>query len=169
MTARKIVAKKTPSTKPATVTQSGVAKSTAIKKHTAAKLSPAIPKIVINSKPATKSLTNAKDVQPKKVKLIRDSFTMPSFDYDLIGVMKNLAASREVSTTNSKSADFQSALRRKRRGIEPGEIKRTVYRPMAQSRDFACRQGSAPDGQASICPDPPTPSHPHNWKTSDRY
>ena len=39
------------------------------------------------------------------------------------GTMKNLAASREVSTPNSKPADLQSALRRKRRGIEPGEIK----------------------------------------------
>ena len=37
--------------------------------------------------------------------------------------MKNLAASREVSAPSSTSADLQSALRRKRRGIEPGEIK----------------------------------------------
>ena len=33
--------------------------------------------------------------------------------------MKNLAASREVSTPNSPAADLQSALRRKRRGIDP--------------------------------------------------
>jgi hypothetical protein len=39
------------------------------------------------------------------------------------GVMKNLAASREVSTPSSKTADLQSALRRERRGIGPEEIK----------------------------------------------
>ncbi len=39
--------------------------------------------------PSTKvAAIPAKVVKPKKVKLIRDSFTMPSFDYDLIEVLK---------------------------------------------------------------------------------
>ena len=47
------------------------------------------PTKVKNAAPSTKeAATLAKVVKPKKVKLIRDSFTMPSFDYDLIEALK---------------------------------------------------------------------------------
>lgn len=45
-------------------------------------------KTVAAATPATKPVASAKTPKPKKVKLIRDSFTMPSFDYDLIAALK---------------------------------------------------------------------------------
>ncbi len=48
-------------------------------------------KTVAAATPVTKSAVAAapaKAPKPKKVKLIRDSFTMPSFDYDLIAALK---------------------------------------------------------------------------------
>jgi hypothetical protein len=46
--------------------------------------------------------------------------------------MNDLAASREVSTANRQTADLQSALRRKRRGIEPVEIDNVRARQILQ-------------------------------------
>ena len=48
-------------------------------------------KTVAAAMPVTKAAVAAalaKAPKPKKVKLIRDSFTMPSFDYDLIAALK---------------------------------------------------------------------------------
>ena len=73
MTVRKSVRKTTPGAKPlvakkpVTPTQKPAAQKTA--------------KAVVAAAPA-------KVPKPKKVKLIRDSFTMPSFDYDLIAALK---------------------------------------------------------------------------------
>lgn len=74
MTARKT----TPSAKPVPAKKPAVARTT--KKP---------PAKVKTAAPSTKAAaTPAKVVKPKKVKLIRDSFTMPSFDYDLIAALK---------------------------------------------------------------------------------
>ena len=72
MTVRKSVRKTTPATKPV-----------AVNKPVTPKQKPAAQKIV---KAAV--VAEAKVAKPKKVKLIRDSFTMPSFDYDLIAALK---------------------------------------------------------------------------------
>ena len=74
MTARKT----TPSAKPVPAKKPAVVRTT--KKP---------PAKVQTGAPSTKAAaTPAKVVKPKKVKLIRDSFTMPSFDYDLIEALK---------------------------------------------------------------------------------
>lgn len=74
MTARKT----TPSAKPVPA-----------KKPVVARTAKTPPAKVKTAAPSTKvAATPAKMVKPKKVKLIRDSFTMPSFDYDLIEALK---------------------------------------------------------------------------------
>lgn len=52
------------------------------------------PKNAKGETPSTKATAvSAKDAKIKKVKMIRDSFTMPSFDYDLIDELKGKALS----------------------------------------------------------------------------
>ncbi len=75
MPARKATARKTPTAKPAPKPSSRPApKAKAAKPVAAAKPAPA---------PAP-----AKSAEPKKPKLVRDSFTMPKADFDLIDALK---------------------------------------------------------------------------------
>lgn len=49
------------------------------------------------------TLTLGKSVEPKeKLKVIRDSFTMPQTDYDLITALKNRSLNSGVQTTKSE-------------------------------------------------------------------
>lgn len=78
MTVRKTVSKVAATTKPLPATKPAIAK---VPKPT--------PKNAKAVTPAAKAVpAPAKNAKPKKVKLIRDSFTMPSFDYDLIDALK---------------------------------------------------------------------------------
>lgn len=87
--------KKTPSANPVPAKQIAVGKSTkAVGKH------------FKTNKPTTKAApAPAKVAKAKKIKLIRDSFTMPSFDYDLIDALK-------VKALNSKAVLKKSELLR---------------------------------------------------------
>lgn len=92
MTVRKIVPKTVPSAKPVHT-----------KKPAVTKVPKAVPKTMKAAMPATKVVsTPAKDAKPKKVKLIRDSFTMPSFDYDLIDALKEKALSGKSAVKKSQ-------------------------------------------------------------------
>ena len=92
MTVRKIVPKTVPSAKPVHT-----------KKPAVTKVPKAVPKTMKAAMPATKVVsTPAKDAKPKKVKLIRDSFTMPSFDYDLIDALKEKALSGKSAVKKSE-------------------------------------------------------------------
>jgi hypothetical protein len=91
MTARK----KTPSAKPVPAKKPVVARKTK-KPTTKVKAAAPAPKVAGAS---------AKVAKSKKVKLIRDSFTMPSFDYDLIAALK-------VKALNSKAMLKKSELLR---------------------------------------------------------
>lgn len=88
MTARKT----TPSAKPVPAKKPVVAR-------TAKKLPTKAKTVVPSTKVAAKS---AKVVKPKKVKLIRDSFTMPSFDYDLIEALKAKGLSSKIIIKKSE-------------------------------------------------------------------
>jgi hypothetical protein len=84
--------KPTPSTKPVPA-----------KKPVAAKITKAPPTKVKAVAPSTKAAAVlAKDTKPKKVKLIRDSFTMPFFDYDLIDALKVKALNAKVAVKKSE-------------------------------------------------------------------
>ena len=74
MTVRKSVRKTTPGAKPLVA-----------KKPVTPTQKPAAQK---TAKAVVAAAAPAKATKPKKVKLIRDSFTMPSFDYDLIAALK---------------------------------------------------------------------------------
>lgn len=92
MTVRKTVPKAVPSVKPVPA-----------RKPTVAKASKAKPKAKKGAMPSKKVVsTPAKDTKPKKVKLIRDSFTMPSFDYDLIDALKEKALSGKSAVKKSE-------------------------------------------------------------------
>ena len=73
LTVRKSVGKTTTAAKPAAITKPATPKQI-----------PAAQKIV----KAAVVAASAKVAKPKKVKMIRDSFTMPSFDYALIAALK---------------------------------------------------------------------------------
>lgn len=88
MTARKTA----PSTKPVAAKKPAVARAT--------KAPSAKAKAVASSTKAADAL--AKDTKPKKVKLIRDSFTMPFFDYDLIDALKAKALNAKVAVKKSE-------------------------------------------------------------------
>jgi hypothetical protein len=85
MTARKAP----PSTKPVP------AKKTAVTKAQATKVKAVAP-------PIKAAAVVLKEAKPKKVKLIRDSFTMPSFDYDLIDALKIKALNGKVVLKKSQ-------------------------------------------------------------------
>ena len=90
MTVRKTVPKAVPTTK-----------TVPARKPAIAKAPKAIPKTA--AMPTTKVLSvPAKDAKPKKVKLIRDSFTMPSFDYALIEALKEKALSGKLAVKKSE-------------------------------------------------------------------
>ena len=92
MTVRKTVPKAVPSAKPVPAGKPIVAK--------APKTVPQAKKAAMPSKKVVS--TPAKDAKLKKVKLIRDSFTMPSFDYDLIDVLKEKALSGKLAVKKSE-------------------------------------------------------------------
>ena len=92
MTVRKTVPKAVPSAKPVPARKPTVAK--------APKAAPEVKKAALPSKKVVS--TPAKDTKPKKVKLIRDSFTMPSFDYDLIDALKEKALSGKSAVKKSE-------------------------------------------------------------------
>jgi hypothetical protein len=88
MTARRTAT----STKPVTAKKPAAARAT--------KAPPAKPNAVA---PSTKAgVVLAKDTKPRKVKLIRDSFTMPFFDYDLIDALKIKALNAKVVVKKSE-------------------------------------------------------------------
>lgn len=92
MTVRKTVPKAVPSAKPVPA-----------RKPTVAKAPKAVPEVKKAALPSKKVVsTPAKDTKPKKVKLIRDSFTMPSFDYDLIDALKEKALSGKSAVKKSE-------------------------------------------------------------------
>ena len=92
MTVRKTVPKAVPS-----------AKRVPARKPTVAKAPKAVPEVKKAALPSKKVVsTPAKDTKPKKVKLIRDSFTMPSFDYDLIDALKEKALSGKSAVKKSE-------------------------------------------------------------------
>ncbi len=87
MTVRKSVRKTSPAARPV-----------AVKKPATPKQKPIAQKIV----KAAVATAPAKAPKPKKVKLIRDSFTMPSFDYDLIAALKLKALGSKIVLKKSE-------------------------------------------------------------------
>ena len=87
MTVRKSVRKTSPAAKPVTVNKP----ATPAQK-------PAAQKIV----KAAAAAASVKLAKPKKVKLIRDSFTMPSFDYALIAALKLKALGSKIVLKKSE-------------------------------------------------------------------
>ncbi len=94
MTARKT----TPSVKPAGAKKTPATKS-AIKTSTGARVAKSPPEVVAKSAKVPKA---PKVIKPKKVKMIRDSFTMPSADYALIDTLKLNALKGKVAVKKSE-------------------------------------------------------------------
>jgi hypothetical protein len=85
--------------KPAARTKQLAAK----KKPTTAKPTQSSAKLAKAAKPVSKvAATPPKAAKPIKVKLIRDSFTMPSYDYDLIATLKNRALDNKTVLKKSE-------------------------------------------------------------------
>jgi hypothetical protein len=85
--------------KPAARTKQPAAK----KKTTTAKPTQSSAKLAKAAKPVAKvAATPPKATKPIKVKLIRDSFTMPSYDYDLIATLKSRALDNKTVLKKSE-------------------------------------------------------------------
>jgi hypothetical protein len=75
--------------KPAAKSSRPASKKTAVKAVPAKKVVPAVPKTIALKKPAEKITAAPK---APKLKLVRDSFTMPKVEYTAIDVLKQRAA-----------------------------------------------------------------------------
>lgn len=79
------------------------AKPVSAKKPAVKTASKAPPKTRKPATPPTKTaVVAARVAKPKKVKMIRDSFTMPFFDYDLIDALKVRALNSKVVLKKSE-------------------------------------------------------------------
>ena len=108
MTTSKTAAKEMPAIKAVVKEKPAPTKPSLVKKPAGAKAAAAVPKKMKIATASTKSASVAKtevkprDVKPKKVKLIRDSFKMPSSDYELIDALKTKALGSKAVITKSE-------------------------------------------------------------------
>jgi hypothetical protein len=95
-----VAAKRAP-VKRAAASATQVAAKTATTKSTAAKKSPLAKSPVVRKSPAVKTAA-AKPAKDKKPKLVRDSFTFPKAEYEVLEAMKQRATKLKVTVKKTE-------------------------------------------------------------------